>query len=213
MNWKKYSKTCAAAMVAVVFSSCAQTQDGRLTQAQGTGLGALGGAATGALIGAISGNAARGALIGAGVGAIGGFAYGTHVANRKAQYASTEAWLDACIASARQRNNEALAYNRSLRNRVASLERQIQAARIANNRSQLRNLKGQCAALRKDATTKTTVFRQEVEVQKTVIQEAGPGQSSRVSEIRSTTSELRSTTGQIDSQVQRLASLENQIDV
>jgi hypothetical protein len=40
--------------------------------------GTLGGAATGAAIGAIAGNAGMGAAIGAGAGLLGGYAYGKH---------------------------------------------------------------------------------------------------------------------------------------
>ncbi len=213
MSRQSWHKLVASLVVVGMFAGCAQTQDGRLTQAQGAGIGAVGGALAGALIGSASGNAGRGALIGAAAGALGGFAYGTHVANKKAQYASTEAWLDACIASAQKRNAEALAYNKSLKNRVAALESQVKAANMAGDKSQLRKLKGQVAALRKEASSQATVFNNEVDMQQTVIKEAGSGQSSRVSQIRSTTSELRSTTGQIEGQVKRLASLENQIDV
>lgn len=199
--------------VVVLLAGCAQTEDGRLTQAQGAGLGAAGGALAGALIGSLSGNAGRGALIGAAIGGTGGFAYGTHVANRKSEYASVEAWLDACIAQARQRNQEAIAYNSQLRDRVASLESRVRAARLAGNQSELRALRGQVASLRKEASQQAVVFRKEIEVQQSAISEAGPGQESRISQIRSTTSELSSTTGQIEGQVNRLASLENQIDV
>lgn len=214
MNTRNWRKVVTGSMVMVaMLAGCAQTQDGRLTQAQGAGIGAAGGAIAGALLGSLSGNAGRGALIGAAVGGAGGFAYGTHVAKRKAQYASTEAWLDACIASARKRNGEALAYNKSLSDRVAALESEVKAAKLAGNKSKLRKLKGQVASLHKEASSQATVFRNEVEMQQTVIKEAGSGQASRVSQIRSTTSELKSTTGQIEGQVNRLASLENQIDV
>ena len=210
---RKYYRPLVAVVIVGMLGGCAQTQDGRLAQAQGTGIGAAGGALAGALIGSLSGNAGRGALIGATIGGVGGYAYGTHVANRKAQYASTEAWLDACIAQARERNGEALAYNRQLEDRVASLESRVRAARLANNKSELRKLKGEIASVRKDASSKVTIYREEVKMQQTVIKEAGSGQASRVGQIRSTTSELSATTGQIEGKVNRLASLENQIDV
>ncbi len=200
-------------IVAVMAVGCAQTEDGRLTQAQGAGIGAVGGAALGGLVGALTGNVKEGLLIGAAVGGTSGFAYGTHVAGKKAKYASTEAWLDACIAEARKRNSEAYSYNRDLNKRVAALESRVRAARTAGNKSELRKLKTQVVSLRKEASDQATVFRKEIEIQQQVIKEAGSGQTSRVSQIRSTTSELSSTTGQIEGQVNRLASLENQIDV
>jgi hypothetical protein len=48
------------------------------TTTQRSGSGALMGAAGGAAIGSLSGNAGRGALIGAGAGALGGFLYDQH---------------------------------------------------------------------------------------------------------------------------------------
>jgi hypothetical protein len=48
------------------------------TTGQRSGSGALMGAAGGAVIGSLSGNAGAGALIGAGTGAVGGFLYDQH---------------------------------------------------------------------------------------------------------------------------------------
>ncbi|EXJ16500.1 glycine zipper family protein [Imhoffiella purpurea] len=48
------------------------------TTGQRSGSGALMGAAGGALIGSLSGNAGAGALIGTGAGAIGGYLYDQH---------------------------------------------------------------------------------------------------------------------------------------
>jgi outer membrane protein OmpA-like peptidoglycan-associated protein len=55
-------------MIAMLMSHCATVGDGDKTW-KGTGIGALGGAATGALIGAAAGNPGKGALIGAAAGA------------------------------------------------------------------------------------------------------------------------------------------------
>jgi hypothetical protein len=48
------------------------------TTGQRSGSGALMGAAGGAVIGSLSGNAGAGALIGAGAGAVGGYLYDQH---------------------------------------------------------------------------------------------------------------------------------------
>ena len=71
---KKYLILLIALFTFTGISGCAGMSD---TQ-QRTVTGGLGGAAGGALIGAIAGNAGMGALIGAGVGTAGGYLYGKH---------------------------------------------------------------------------------------------------------------------------------------
>ena len=150
-----YTKIVALGLAVTFFTGCASTEDGRLAQAQGTGLGALGGAALGALIGVATDGgdgAARGAIIGAGAGAIGGYALGTNVAYKKERYAKTEDWLDASIARATAQNRAAYAYNNSLKTQLASLESQVRAAKLANNKSKLRSLKSTIARARADGS-------------------------------------------------------------
>lgn len=53
---------------------------------QSMGIGALGGAALGGVVGSFSGNAGLGALLGAGVGAGGGYLYGQSQQSRQPQY-------------------------------------------------------------------------------------------------------------------------------
>ena len=73
MNFiRRWSVAISAVVLAAMFAGCAETQEGRTTQAQGAGLGALMGAALGAGLGAAAGGG-RGAAIGAATGAaIGG---------------------------------------------------------------------------------------------------------------------------------------------
>lgn len=73
-NTMNKSLALLALAAAGLFSSCAQPA-GPNTQ-RGAVIGALGGAAAGAIIGNQSGHAGEGALIGAGVGAAGGAAIG-----------------------------------------------------------------------------------------------------------------------------------------
>ncbi len=78
------------------------------TTVEGGLTGAAVGAAAGALVAAMVGfNPAKGAAIGAAIGAPLGVAAGVYVANQKAKYATEEQYLDACIAEARQYNEEA----------------------------------------------------------------------------------------------------------
>lgn len=65
--------TITAAFICVfLLAACGNTTTSRV--ATGTGMGA----ASGAIIGSLSGNAGRGALIGAGVGALGGVLVDEH---------------------------------------------------------------------------------------------------------------------------------------
>lgn len=125
MNTTTIKLTSLALFLTMLFSSCATTKDGRLTQGQGAVGGAVAGALLGALVGAATGNynqAAQFAAIGAGAGAIAGFAYGSHVAKKKAQYAKQEDFLDFAVAQAEKNNAEAVAANQKLAGEVQRLE-------------------------------------------------------------------------------------------
>ena len=203
--------TSLVGATSLLLTSCADTQDGRLTQAQGAGIGALGGAALGGLIGAASGNAGRGSLIGAALGGAGGFAYGTHVAHQKAKYKSTEEWLDACIAEAESSRRAAVAYNRKLDGRIASLQGEVQRAKASGNKGELQRLKQEIKQERIEAEKQVNSVNEEVKAQRSAINEGG--NSSRVSALRSKTSSVSAEGAATKQKVQRLASLENQIGV
>src|SRR3954453_9892270 len=65
---RRWSGFFAGITLVAMFAGCAETEEGRTTQAQGAGLGALLGAAVGAGVGAATGGG-RGAAIGAATGA------------------------------------------------------------------------------------------------------------------------------------------------
>lgn len=67
---------------ALGLASCAEMTP---TQ-QSTGIGALGGAALGGIVGSFSGNAGLGALLGGGLGAGGGYLYGQSQQSRQQPY-------------------------------------------------------------------------------------------------------------------------------
>lgn len=75
-------RTTLLLLGSLALTSCA---DMTPTQ-QSTGIGALGGAALGGVVGSFSGNAGLGALLGAGVGAGGGYLYGQSRDSRQARY-------------------------------------------------------------------------------------------------------------------------------
>lgn len=201
-------------MLLVMGAGCATTPDGRKTQAQGTAIGAVLGAVVGGAVGAATGGRgglARGALIGAAAGGVAGFAYGTHVAKRKAEYASREAWLDACIASAHRVNSNAYAYSRSLESRIARLESRTRAARAAHNKSEARAIKSEIASIKVEAKQKTVVVAKELNDQQQAVSE---GRGARnYGGLKSEVNSLQETKGTLGRQVNRLAGLENQLDV
>ena len=124
-----------ANFVLVLFLSCCLVScanikdDSTRTKTEGSLLGAGLGAGLGALIGGLTGGG-RGALIGAGigagVGAAGGYAVGAHIADKKAEYARQEDWLDACIAHSEEVNAEVRQYNAKLGREIAALDRESQ---------------------------------------------------------------------------------------
>jgi ribosomal protein L29 len=211
---QKLIRSVSAAMVLVMASGCATTPDGRKTQAHGTAIGAVLGAVVGGAVGYAAGGRsglARGAAIGAGAGAVAGFAYGTPVAKRKAEYASREAWLDACIASAHRVNSNAYAYSRSLESRIARLESRARAARTSHNKSEARAIKREIAAIQTEAKQKTVVVTKEINDQQQAVTE-GRG-AKNYGGLKSEVNSLQETKGTLGRQVNRLAGIENQLDV
>jgi len=207
-------RSVSAALVLVFGAACATTPDGRLAQAQGTGIGLVAGALLGGAIGYAAGGQnglVRGAAIGGGLGAAGGFAYGTHVAHMKAKYASREAWLDACIASAHRVNSNAYAYSRSLEGRIARLEARTRAARKSRNKAEARAIRSEAASLQVEAKQKEVVVRKELSDQQQAVSE---GRGARnYGGLKTEVNSLQETKGTLGRQVNRLAGLENQLDV
>jgi len=203
-------------LVTMGATNCATTEDGRLAQAQGTGLGALGGGLLGAGIGALAGDSdsvRKGALIGAGIGAAGGFAYGTHIANKKAQYKSTEEWLDACISQAETKRREAVAYNKRLNNQLAHLQKEVRMAKAAGDRKKLASLKREIVSERSAARKQASAFSKEAEMQRNAIKQANGEGSSRLKTLRTSTSGIETQVSTMNGNVKRLAALESQTGV
>ncbi len=122
-------KIVLAALVSVNLIGCTNIQnDNTRTKTEASLLGGGVGAALGAGIGAIAGgngkSALIGAAIGAGIGSLGGFLAGKHIADKKAEYASQEAWLDDCIAYSQNVNEETATYNAQLNKDVQALDKQ-----------------------------------------------------------------------------------------
>jgi hypothetical protein len=140
--------------------------DGNKTRAQGTAVGAIGGAILGAGVGALCGLASgkpediiAGAIVGGAAGAVGGgvlgYNYGKEVAEKKAQYASSEQFFAAQIgeisestASIKKTNLQLSKTVETLETRKSQLNQQLAAGQIDKNAYKL-----QFAALKKDAQT------------------------------------------------------------
>ena len=212
-NWS----AAIAAITALTFlPGCAATDDGRTTQAQGTGIGAAIGAGLGAAIGGIAGGgrgAAQGAAIGALAGGTAGFAYGTHVATQKAKYARAEDWLDACIASAQRANNRARSYNRNLSIQLSSLEKRGRAAMAARDKAAVTQIRTQIVQLQQQGAAEQKNLNGEINAQKNVLNDAQAKGSGRYGELRSNVGSLSETRAQLGQNLSRLAALENQIEI
>jgi len=111
-------------VVLAFITGCAGTADRRRTESEGAHGGALIGYFVGSLVGQIldgDDGAALGALLGTALGGTMGYAYGNHVANKKEEYANTEDYLNACVASAQKVNLETQQYNANLITEVRDL--------------------------------------------------------------------------------------------
>ena len=111
-----------ATLVGSLLSGCAGMNDQQTTVAQGAGFGALLGAVAGQAIG---GNT-RSTLIGAAAGGLIGAAVGSSIAERKAQYANEEDFLNAEIARNQEFIREADEENRQLYAEISRLDRESQ---------------------------------------------------------------------------------------
>ncbi len=191
----------------LLLSGCANTSDGRTTQAQGAGIGALGGAALGYLVGG-----QKGAAVGALVGGAAGFAYGSNVAKRKAKYAKTEQWLDQEIALAHQANASAYAYNRTLKGRIAALEQKIQMARAAKNRQMLASLKSEISQISQETQRFDMSQKQSAMDVKDVLKDAGAHSATNFHSFEKEAAAFDEAAAERGRLSGRLASLRDSID-
>ena len=182
MKMKKF----AAVLVVCTFSAslvgCANIQDdGTRTKTEGTLLGTGVGAGVGAAIGAIFGGNTKatliGAGIGAGVGALGGFFVGKHVADKKAEYANYEDWLDASIADTENLNEQTRQYNAKLGQDINALDRESNALlaqykKNAATRDQMRAERKKIQALQKDSSNNIANLQKDVQKRRQISADA-----------------------------------------
>lgn len=173
--------TAIAVAITLALGSCGCTNikdDSTRTKTEGTMAGAGIGAALGAGLGALFGGskgALAGAAIGAGVGSLSGYFYGKHVADKKAEYASREEWLDACIDRSRQVTADTKKYNEQLKKDIAALDKETKTLTAKNANTDKKTLKEESkkiAALQSDTQKNISNLESEIEKQKTVLADA-----------------------------------------
>lgn len=122
-----FQRLLVVGVVLSLISGCATTDGGR-TRAEGTGFGALLGAAIGAGAGALIGGK-NGALLGTGIGtALGagaGYVAGDAVAEKKQQYVENEDQLDGQIDSVVQCNCDLTEFNDQIATRIVDLDKEV----------------------------------------------------------------------------------------
>jgi hypothetical protein len=127
------------AVAFLLLAGCANIHNDRTrTKVEGTVAGATAGGILGGVIGGVVSMGsptyiAQGAILGAQIGGGAGNAYGTSVANRKAEYATQELWLDACIADAKATTDKSEAYSQLARRIITRQQGEI-AAVLKNGR-------------------------------------------------------------------------------
>jgi len=136
-------------IAAALVGGCATGGDGQRTRMEGTAAGALIGGLVGALI-----DGERGAAVGAALGAGAGFLVGNEIAKRKAQYASTEDYLNGEAARVAEFNATTRQYN-------ARLEREIST--LSTETEQLRARHAAGSAQRAQLDAQRTTVRAEID--------------------------------------------------
>jgi uncharacterized protein YcfJ len=205
----RFLRASAALTAAAMLAGCANIQDDQTrTRAEGTGAGAALGALAGGIIGNNSGHhALQGALIGAAAGGVAGYAYGDYVARKKKAYANQEAWLQACIAEAEKANDNAVAYNDKLSTRIAQLQAKIKDAKSRGDKGELHKLKSDVLSLQNETKKQVKQVDGEISAQQQPMKETGSA------ELSNRLNSLRSTRSSLNQNEEKLAALNNSIDV
>src|SRR5215831_16131952 len=120
----------SASLVVTLLAGCATMSDETRTKTEGTAVGAGVGAVAGGVLGYLLGGkqgAAIGAGAGAALGAGGGYLYGTHVANRKKEYAREEiVQLETETAQLIQRYNQRTIQRGELKKQELTLTKKVE---------------------------------------------------------------------------------------
>jgi uncharacterized protein YcfJ len=211
------------ALVCGALPSCTNIKDDDTrTKTEGTLTGAGIGAVVGAIIGVVldgGRGAARGAAIGAGVGGVAGYAYGSHVANQKADYASREEWLDACLIQAEKARRTTTEYNARLSGELARLDQETHALETAYKQGKVKrsSLRAEEKRIRQRmAESEQLIKRAEAEIglQNSVVQEARTGgNDDKAARLEAEVRGLREQVDQLKEQSAQLAAMSHRMEV
>lgn len=215
---------CLAVTLTFAGTGCSNIHDDSTrTKTEGTLVGGGIGAALGALFGGLIGGNGKGALIGAGIGAgigsLAGFFVGKHVADKKAEYASREDWLDDCIAHTRKVTDETREYNAKLSKDINTLDAESKKLRTAYKKKQVEKSdmqKGREAvlAMKEDTDKNIKQLQEEVKKDKTVLADAkANGNKKEAAELDKEIKELNAQISQMKKYNQKLASISARLAV
>ena len=206
--------------IAALLTGCASADDGTKTRLGGAGFGAAIGGAAGAIAGQLLGKDTKSTLIGTAIGAalggVAGAAYGNHVAAKKAEYASQEQYLNACINSTRQVNNDTSQYNASLRGKIQNLEQEVNRMIAQYNskkirRTALKKEKSKVTAMLADANKKLKRAKDEVAIQREVMNREKGKSNAELSKLSNEVNNLQRSVSDLEQQNETLASINNRI--
>ncbi len=206
-------------VVLTLFTGCAGTADRRRTESEGTRGGAFIGYFVGSMVGQIldgDKGSALGALLGAALGGTLGYAYGNHVANKKEEYANTEDYLNACIASAQKVNLETQQYNAKLITEVKKLNLEANQM-IAQYRSKEiqkteLNRKSQEVQVRyAEAQGQLRKTNNEIALQKNVLQRERANVPADAAKLDHEISKLQQAATELENHTRALAAINQQL--
>lgn len=200
-------------------SGCANM---KTEEQQGTAIGGGAGALIGAIVGyAIGGK--DGALLGAAIGGVGGaaagYAYGNHIGGKKAEYAKTEDWLDACVADAHKVNQEMATYNQELSTQIVSIEKETaqlkkKKLKAKTKQAQLKEKQDVTNQLLAKANTQLEAAKKELEAQQHISQEAKKEQKTDYAvSLDSEVEGLKANITELEKRTKDLASLSASMSV
>lgn len=211
-------------LLCLVVGGCASTSDQTKTKAGGTALGAVLGGVLGYAIGGTEG-AAIGAIVGGGAG----FVVGNVVAKRKAQYASTEEFLDAEIIRVAEFNETTRTYNAKLREdiHVLTTESEQLRANYSGKKSQKKEIEKKRAELQKRMQSAEELqknLNQELEVQTAILEEERKSQEQaakqkneqkgvQIAKLEKEVEELRANIAQLQEGSVQLAGIDERLSI
>lgn len=148
-----------------------------------------------------------GAAAGAVVGSFATRTYGKSVVRAKSAYASTEKWVNACIAEARAANRRFSSYNGSLSSKISRLRSEVASAKASGDTNKLRQKKAEIQKLQKENSQEMAKLDRQIKDQQHVL-----NQESNAT-LKQEVISLRGTRGTMSTNYDRLASLNREIDV